>query len=76
MPDGNNVTRKRIPPVGPSAPPRPSEVDREERQPMAVASDAATMHDSFKPTTARPDQMSAETARRYRDPNLDRDKAS
>lgn len=54
-------------PVGPYAPPRPSEAEREQGEPMAVANDKATRHgESFLPTTADLDQFDADVARRYK----------
>lgn len=44
---------KRIEPVGPDAPPTPAEVDQPGPKPMAVAADEETVHDSFKPTSAK-----------------------
>lgn len=63
-------TKKKFEPVGPFAPPLPSEADQSGPMPMAVAGDEDAQQDAFKPTTARKDQMSAEVARKYRDPNV------
>lgn len=66
----DSKTDKKFAPVGPFAPPLPSEVDQEGPMPMAVAGDEDAQQESFKPTTAPKDQMSREVARKYRDPNL------
>lgn len=63
-------TRKKHAPVGPFAPPLPSEVDQDGPKPMAVAGDEDAQQEAFKPTTAPKDQMASDVARRYRDPNL------
>ena len=68
----DDKTRKKFEPVGPFAPPLPSEADQGGPMPMAVAGDEDAQQEAFKPTTARKDQMSAEVARKYRDPNLQR----
>lgn len=70
---GREPKKRAYPPQGPFSPPRPSEAEQVEGEPMAVANDKATQHgESFLPTTASHDQWSAETARVYRDPNLER----
>jgi|SRR5581483_11279912 len=64
-------TRKKYEPQGPYSPPKPYEVDRTEGEPMAVANDKDTKQGrAFHPTTAHADQLSRETARKWRDPNL------
>jgi hypothetical protein len=54
VPERENVKKKRIDPVGPFAPPTPSEAEQDEQgEPMAVANDKQTIHgESFVPTTA------------------------
>ena len=66
----DSKTDKKVAPVGPFAPPLPSEADQEGPMPMAVAGDEDAQQEAFKPTTAKKDQMSEEVARKYRDPNL------
>lgn len=61
-----------ITPKGPFAPPTPSQVERSDPEPMAVARDKDTPHDAAMPTTARMDQWAPEVAERYRDPLLTR----
>lgn len=59
--------------VGPSAPPTPAEVDGPGVEPMAVASDKATLHgEGFVPTTASRDAFDADVAEKFRDPQLRR----
>lgn len=54
-------------PIGPFAPPRPSEVEDTPAEPMAVANDKATIQgESHVPTTAPMDQYDDEVARRYK----------
>jgi len=65
-----HTTSKKHEPVGPFAPPLPSEADRKDGQPMAAAADEDQRRESAKPTTQNADQMSRETAQRWRDPNL------
>ncbi|HEX2022367.1 MAG TPA: hypothetical protein VHH36_06610 [Candidatus Thermoplasmatota archaeon] len=57
--------RKPIPPMGPYAPPRPSEAEREEAEPMAVARDKETTDDAFMPTSAPLDSYDPEVALRH-----------
>lgn len=65
--------RKKFAPVGPFAPPTPSEAEQSRGEPMAVANDKETIHsDSHMPTTASTDAMAPDVARKYRDPNMDR----
>lgn len=65
--------RRKFAPVGPFAPPTPSEAEQSRGEPMAVANDRTTVHsDSHMPTTASTDAMDAEVARKYRDPNMGR----
>ena len=53
--------------VGPEDATRPSEAERTEGEPMAVANDKGTVHGkSHVPTTASLDQWDEEVARRYR----------
>ena len=51
--------------TGPFAPPLPTEAEREENEPMAVANDKETSHDSFKPTSAPLDAFDPEVARKW-----------
>ncbi|HWH09082.1 MAG TPA: hypothetical protein VNX21_07765 [Candidatus Thermoplasmatota archaeon] len=67
-----HTTSKKHAPVGPFGPPLPSEADQKGPMPMAVAGDEDAQQEAFKPTTASKDQMDADVARRYRDPNLQR----
>lgn len=54
-------------PIGPFAPPLPTEVEDTPEEPMAVANDKATIHgESFLPTSAPMDQYDEEVARRYK----------
>ena len=54
-------------PTGPYAPPLPSEAEREQGEPMAVARDKDNPHgEGFLPTTADMDQFDADVARRYK----------
>jgi hypothetical protein len=52
--------------MGPYAPPLPTEVERTEGEPMAVASDKMTAHDSFKPTTQSKDAYDKDVAQRWK----------
>lgn len=62
----NDEERAKHKPIGPYAPPRPSEVEDSRPEPMAVANDKATIHsDSHLPTSAPMDAYSEEVARRY-----------
>jgi hypothetical protein len=47
--------KRKFEPVGPFAPPNPSEADMEGPEPMAVARDKTTPHDAAMPTTASHD---------------------
>lgn len=51
-----NVKKKPIDPVGPYAPPGPSEAEDGRPEPMAVARDKQTTDDAFMPTTAPMEQ--------------------
>ena len=62
--------KEKFEPVGPYAPPLPTEAARQEKKPMAVAADEGEKGKSFLPTTQRQDQMSHEVADKWRDPNL------
>lgn len=64
------MKKKRIEPVGPFAPPTPSEADQREGLPMAAARDEDARMISFLPTTQSADQMAPDVAERYRDPQL------
>lgn len=58
--------KKPFAPMGPYAPPNPSEVESSSPEPMAVANDKRTPHDAFMPTTASMDAFDPEVAARYR----------
>lgn len=51
--------------MGPYAPPLPSEAEREENEPMAVANDKQTSRDAFLPTSASLDAYDPEVARKW-----------
>ena len=52
-------------PTGPFAPPKPSEAESDEAQPMAAARDEDTPHDAAKPTTASKDAYAPDVAKRW-----------
>lgn len=66
MTDGKGTRKKPNPPVGPYAPPTPSEAERTQGEPMAVARDKETLNDAFLPTSAPLDAYSQEVADAYR----------
>lgn len=63
-------------PVGPFAPPKPSEVDGAGAKPVAVARDEGHTTESDSPTTQSADAFSERTARRNADPNMEKAGAS
>lgn len=52
--------------TGPFAPPRPTDVERTEGEPMAVANDKKTPFDSFMPTTQSKDAYDRDVAQKWR----------
>lgn len=51
--------------MGPYSPPLPTEAEREEKEPMAVANDKRTSQDSFIPTSSPLDAYDADVARKW-----------
>lgn len=63
---GQAPTRKRFDPMGPYSPPLPTEAERTQGEPMAVANDKATVHsEAFVPTTRSTDAYDPDVARRW-----------
>lgn len=67
-----HVTKKEYEPVGPYAPPKPSEAEQEKDRPVAVEKDYQSKREADKPTGQTHDQFSREVAERVKDPNMER----